>query len=343
MLKGDGFMMQFDDIPRGRCAAAIGLASLAATALAFAMVLALALAPTTALAQADLAAGSADLAVQAQPAGGDAAAKAADAKAPALEAQATKAPSVAYRTHVQTYGWQRYVKDGATAGTTGKSKRLEGMNVKLVSKPVSGSILYRTHIQRLGWEKSWKKDGQMSGTQGRSLRLEAMQVKLTGDMAKKYDVYYRVHAQHFGWMGWAKNGQSAGTAGYSYRLEAMQIKIVKKGAKAPGSTANRFRQAPANSFTIPAGTYSYVAPQGGYRGSMQVKSDGTAVMKSASAFNPQVYTTNYKFTRAGSTARNGSPLYKMTPTSGGYSMDAYYDASSKTVVVSDTMRFVRVQ
>ena len=160
----------------------------------------------------------------------------------ALRAFKVVAPSVSYRTHVQTHGWQRYVKDGAKAGTTGQAKRLEGMNVKLASKPVGGSIQYRTHIQRLGWEKGWKSDGAMSGTQGRSLRLEAMQVRLTGEMAKKYDVYYRVHAQHFGWMGWAKNGQSAGTAGYSYRLEAMQIKIVPKGAAAPGSTANCFRQ-----------------------------------------------------------------------------------------------------
>ena len=152
------------------------------------------------------------------------------------------APSAAYRTHVQTYGWQSYVKDGASAGTTGQSKRLEAMNVKLAAAPVSGSIEYRTHIQTYGWEKTWKKDGQMSGTSGESKRLEAMQVRLTGEMAKKYDVYYRVHAQHFGWMGWAKNGQSAGTAGFSYRLEAMQIKIVPKGAAAPGSTANCFRQ-----------------------------------------------------------------------------------------------------
>ena len=44
--------------------------------------------------------------------------------------QAT-ATSVSYRTHVQTYGWQGYVKDGAMSGTSGQSKRLEGINIKL--------------------------------------------------------------------------------------------------------------------------------------------------------------------------------------------------------------------
>ena len=153
-----------------------------------------------------------------------------------------KPPSVYYRTHVQRVGWQKWVKDGSVAGTTGRSLRLEGMNVKLGSKPYSGTIQYRTHIQTYGWEKTWKSDGAQSGTTGKSKRLEAMQVRLTGELAKHYDVYYRVHAQHFGWMGWAKNGQRAGTAGFSYRLEGMQIKIVPKGAKAPGSTANCFRQ-----------------------------------------------------------------------------------------------------
>jgi surface protein len=146
---------------------------------------------------------------------------------------------VAYRTHVQNVGWQNWATNGATAGTSGKALRLEGINVKLQNAPVSGGITYRTHIQNVGWQE-WKSDGAMSGTSGRALRLEAIQIKLTGRMAEEYDVYYRVHAQNVGWMGWAKNGEAAGTAGYAYRLEAIQIKVVKKGSAAPGSTANAF-------------------------------------------------------------------------------------------------------
>ena len=233
-------MMQINGILRGKHVAALALAALAAAA----ATLALALAPATALAGTDLAAGSADLAAQAQPAGGDAAAKAADAKAPAPETQAAKAPSVWYRTHVQRQGWQSWRRNGQTAGTSGQSLRLEGLYMKLSNAPVKGSIQYRTHVQSIGWQ-GWRSAGKLAGTTGQSKRLEAMQVRLTGDMAKRYDVYYRVHAQHFGWLGWARNGQSAGTAGYSYRLEAMQVKLVKKGGKAPGSTANRFHQAPS--------------------------------------------------------------------------------------------------
>ena len=147
--------------------------------------------------------------------------------------------SVSYRTHVQTYGWQNYVKDGAMSGTSGQSKRLEGINIKLDNQEYSGGIRYRTHVQTYGWQ-GYVKDGEMSGTSGQSKRLEAIQIELTGEMAKHYDVYYRVHCQTFGWMGWAKNGELSGTAGYAKRLEGIEIKLVKKGGSAPGSTANRY-------------------------------------------------------------------------------------------------------
>ncbi|MBR0383755.1 MAG: Ig domain-containing protein [Eubacteriaceae bacterium] len=144
--------------------------------------------------------------------------------------------SVAYRTHVQNVGWQPYVTNGIMAGTSGRSLRLEGMNIHLQNQPYSGNIEYRTHIQNIGWESSWKTNGTMSGTSGRGLRLEAMQVRLTGEMANHYDVYYRVHAQNFGWLSWAKNGKEAGTAGFGYRLEALQVVLVTKGGTIPSSS-----------------------------------------------------------------------------------------------------------
>lgn len=149
-------------------------------------------------------------------------------------------PHVSYNTHVQNVGWQGYVKDGATAGTSGRSLRLEGIHISVSG--VSGlGIQYRTHVQNIGWQ-GWSSNGAMSGTSGKSYRLEAIQMALTGVNAANYDVYYRVHAQNVGWLTWAKNGQAAGTEGMSYRLEAIQIRLVKKGNAAPGSTANAFRQ-----------------------------------------------------------------------------------------------------
>ena len=150
-------------------------------------------------------------------------------------------PNVKYVTHVQNEGWQNYVQNGAMAGTSGKSYRLEGIKIKLENNEYGGGISYQTHVQDIGWQNYVQNDA-MSGTSGKSLRLEGIRIKLTGEIANYYDVYYRVHCQNFGWMDWAKNGESAGSAGYSYRLEAIQICLVKKGGAAPGKTNNPFIQ-----------------------------------------------------------------------------------------------------
>ena len=143
--------------------------------------------------------------------------------------------NIMYKTHVQSFGWQNWVLNGTMSGTSGKAKRLEGINIKLSNAAYAGGIQYRTHIQTYGWEKEWKKDGVMSGTSGEAKRLEAIQIKLYGEMANHFDVYYRVHAQSYGWLGWAKNGEESGTAGYAKRLEGIQIVLVPKGSAAPAN------------------------------------------------------------------------------------------------------------
>ena len=154
--------------------------------------------------------------------------------------------NVAYKTHVQTYGWQGWKYNGAMSGTEGQAKRLEGINIKLTNKQYDGGIAYTTHVQTYGWQgdvnnsATWKKDGEMSGTSGEAKRLEAICITLTGEMAEHYDVYYRVHAQSFGWLDWAKNGAPSGTAGYAKRLEGIEIVLVPKGGAAPGETANPY-------------------------------------------------------------------------------------------------------
>ena len=134
-------------------------------------------------------------------------------------AYVAKQPDISYRTHVQSFGWQSFVSNGAMSGTSGKAKRLEGIEIKLGSLPYAGGVRYTTHVQTYGWQgkendpTTWKKDGAMAGTSGEAKRLEAIRIGLYGEMAEKYDIYYRVHAQSYGWLSWAKNGAPAGTAG----------------------------------------------------------------------------------------------------------------------------------
>ena len=137
--------------------------------------------------------------------------------------------TVSYRTHIQTFGWENtWRQNGMMSGTSGKAKRLEGIEIKVSGNSGIG-IQYTTHCQSYGW-LPWSANGDMNGTQGEAKRLEAIKIQLTGSDKDKYDVYYRVHAQSYGWLGWAANGAPAGTAGYAKRLEGIQIVVVKKGA-----------------------------------------------------------------------------------------------------------------
>ncbi|MBE5932352.1 MAG: hypothetical protein E7263_02890 [Lachnospiraceae bacterium] len=136
-------------------------------------------------------------------------------------------PTVRYKVHRQTYGWEKDWKaDGQSSGTVGEGKRLESIKIELDTYGYDLGIKYRTHIQSFGWEKEWRTNGQLSGTEGKAKRLEAIQIELTGADAEMFNVYYRVHAQSYGWMGWAKNGEYAGTASQGKRLEAIEIVIV---------------------------------------------------------------------------------------------------------------------
>jgi len=146
--------------------------------------------------------------------------------------QTIQTVSCFYQTHIQDIGWQSWVSNGQTSGTSGKSKRLEGIKIDLSSQGADLGVKYQTHIQNIGWQ-DWAADGTLSGTTARSLRLEAIRIELTGSDTDSYDIYYRVHAQDVGWMNWAKDGESAGTAGFARRLEAIQIVVVSKGTNPP--------------------------------------------------------------------------------------------------------------
>lgn len=158
--------------------------------------------------------------------------------------------SVSYRAHVQNIGWQRYVSDGETAGTTGRGLRVEALSLGVAG--VSGGIRYRAHVQDIGWQ-GWHADGEDCGTTGRGLRVEALQVELTGAASASYDVYYRTHVQNVGWTSWSKNGATSGTTSRGLRVEAVQVLLVKHGQAIPtgdGAAYSKLANATYSSPTI---------------------------------------------------------------------------------------------
>ena len=142
---------------------------------------------------------------------------------------------IKYQSYIQNDNWQNYVSDGATSGTTGQSKSINGLKIKLNKNTISGSLEYSAHVPEIGWQDFFHENEQ-AGLIGK--RIEAIRIRLTENLAQKYDVYYRVHVATVGWMGWAANGQSAGTAHACLGVEAVQIQLVEKGQQGPQNTDN---------------------------------------------------------------------------------------------------------
>ena len=127
--------------------------------------------------------------------------------------------SIEYQAHVQNVGWMNEVKNGATAGTTGKGLRLEAFAINYFGP---GIIKYQAHIQNYGWT-SERVNGEVLGTIGMSLRLEAFKIWIEGSNQK---LQYRAHVKNKGWLPWVSNGEVSGTTGESLHIEAIEIKLA---------------------------------------------------------------------------------------------------------------------
>lgn len=142
-------------------------------------------------------------------------------------------PGVSYRVHTAdmlfggSHGWESYVSDGAQAGTTGQSRRMEALTMVLSGAPPGTTIEYRAHLARTGWT-NWTPEGVDCGTTGEGRRAEAIEVRLVNAPLHCH-VRYRVHMRgqwNGGWSDWVQDGATAGTTGENRRIEAMEVVIT---------------------------------------------------------------------------------------------------------------------
>lgn len=154
---------------------------------------------------------------------------------------------VRYKTHVQSYGWQDWVSNGAVSGTEGKAKRLEAICIELTGADKEKyDIFYRVHAQSYGW-LGWAKNGAPAGTAGQSKRLEAIQIQILPKGATPNDgivgysyievgkkanngmvdgmVNYSTHVQSYGDQSYVFDGSVSGTFGEAKRLEGIRIQL----------------------------------------------------------------------------------------------------------------------
>lgn len=88
------------------------------------------------------------------------------------------ASNIQYRAYANGRGWMNWVKDGASAGTTGESRPLEAIEIKLSNNLADRySIRYRAHVSDIGW-MNWVKDGESAGVINQGHRIEAIEIQL---------------------------------------------------------------------------------------------------------------------------------------------------------------------
>ncbi|MEE3324815.1 MAG: peptidoglycan DD-metalloendopeptidase family protein [Methanosphaera sp.] len=127
---------------------------------------------------------------------------------------AEKPYKIKYQGHVEGIGWQSWVGDGETCGTTGMSLRLEGLHIDAPFE-----IHAWAHCQGDYGFRDYgiiNKD-TLIGTTGESRRLECLKFK--GNFK------YRVHIEGTGWSCYTKaDGESTlGSVGQKLRIEAIEI------------------------------------------------------------------------------------------------------------------------
>ena len=163
---------------------------------------------------------------------------------------------ISYRAHVSGIGWQNWVTNGQTAGTTGQLRTIESIQVRLLSK-VPGAVTpgpkptpttttttpptttttttppaptpvatttYNAHVQNIGWMGDVL-NGAVAGTTGRGLQMEALRLKATSNIASG-DIQYRAHVQNVGWQSYQTSSNYIGTVGRGLRMEAVQISLT---------------------------------------------------------------------------------------------------------------------
>ncbi|MGL4450814.1 MAG: glucosaminidase domain-containing protein [Sarcina sp.] len=134
------------------------------------------------------------------------------------------ASGVNYTAYIDGLGWQENKSNGNMAGTSGQSKRIEGLKISLNGIENLG-LTYRTHIQDVGWQY-WKKEGEVAGLPNSGKRIEAIEIKQSRN--SDYTIEYRAHIEDIGWQDWKSNGELAGTTGEAKRIEAIEVRVIKK-------------------------------------------------------------------------------------------------------------------
>ena len=150
------------------------------------------------------------------------------------------ANALSVEAHVSNVGWQAAVGNGGTAGTTGQSRAVEALRVRLSGElSARYTVWYRVHSAEFGW-LGWACDGADAGSAGYGRAVQAVQVAVLpkgdpapGDTSCPFknrsddpaSISVRSHTSNIGWMSPVGGGSVAGTTGRGLPMEALEAQL----------------------------------------------------------------------------------------------------------------------
>ena len=150
------------------------------------------------------------------------------------------ASAVSVEAHVSNVGWQAAVGNGGTAGTTGQSRAVEALRLRLSGElSARYTVWYRVHSAGYGW-LGWACDGAEAGSAGYGRAAQAVQVVVLpkgdpapGDTSCSFknrsdepaSITVRSHTSNIGWMSSVGSGSVAGTTGRGLPMEALEAQL----------------------------------------------------------------------------------------------------------------------
>ena len=150
------------------------------------------------------------------------------------------ANAISVEAHVSNIGWQAAVGNGGTAGTTGQSRAVEALRVRLSGElSARYTVWYRVHSAEFGW-LGWACDGDDAGSAGYGRAVQAVQVAVLpkgdpapGDTACPFksrsdepaSITVRSHTSNIGWLSPVGGGSVAGTTGRGLPMEALEAQL----------------------------------------------------------------------------------------------------------------------
>ncbi len=146
-----------------------------------------------------------------------------------------------YRVYIKDMGWLSWAKNGEYAGTSGMSKPILNLQVKIIekgaeppeiigdayiigdSKPV---LSYSAHVSSYGW-LDCVGEGEVAGTTDKALQMEAFVINIQSYNGASLNdmIEYKAHTADYGWLNSVKGGEIAGKVGEAKRMEAFQISL----------------------------------------------------------------------------------------------------------------------